>query len=109
MGLKCGVWYRSTDPNGAWTKIKIEWVDEHPPTTYGIPSRSRGRSRTPEDAGFVATMIDRRTGAPGVFSPPMVDPPTWRPGETPRRTGEDYLKWVDGRIAAGTLVEEPQA
>ena len=103
MGLKYGVWYASTNPDGAWTKIKIDWVDEHPPTTYFMPGRFR--TRKPEDAGFYAQMIDRRDGHTGVYAPPMVDPVGWRPGQTPNRTGEDYLKWVEARIADGSLVE----
>lgn len=104
-GLKYGVWYVSTDPKGAWRKIKVEWVDDNPPTTYGMPS-SRGRKRVPEDPGFCAQMIDSYTSGPVFYSPPMVDPKSWRPGEVPRRTGEDYLKWLEARIADGSLVEE---
>lgn len=104
MTLKYGVWYASTDPNCAWTKIQISRVDEFPPTTYGQRSRS-GRTRKPEDAGFVARMVDRRTGSIGVYAPPMVEPSMWRPGEVPRPIGEDYLKWIEKRIESGSLVE----
>jgi hypothetical protein len=103
MALKYGVWYSSTKPDGAWTKIKVEWIDDYPPTTYG--RLGRNRFRKPEDAGFCAHLIDRRTGGTSYYAPPMVDPAGWRPGETPRRTGEDYLKWLEDMIEDGSLVE----
>lgn len=110
--MKYGVWYEWSRPeeHNAWSHIKVDQIDENPPTTYHLVNRC-GNRRKPEDAGFWAVMVDSRDRHLSYYGPPMVDPEGWRPGQTPHRTGEDYLKWLEKLIADGELVEatkEPQ-